>query len=81
MPRKMKDQYGEVHVVKEHIILQNCWEYYITDYDLENRCFFAYELGFENGWGWVSEDEIAPYIIKRTKNLRSIMPADNCQWV
>jgi hypothetical protein len=67
--------------ITEHIILKNFWEYYVTDDDTGCEGIFqALVMGDELELGDVSEDEIKPYIITRTKDL-NIMPAQGWRWV
>lgn len=78
--RKMRNKAtGEVHVVKEHMVLRNLWEYYVTDYDEEN--IFGLILGFEDEWGWSSLPDMHDAILSRTKKLSAIAPAPGYEWV
>ena len=79
--RTMKNKYGQLKI-KEHIILKNFWDYYITDmYDDDSEIQNAFVMGFENESGDVWMPEIEPYIISRTKKLDEIMPAEGFEWL
>lgn len=68
--------------IKEVIILRNFWEYYVTDEDTGCPGIFqAYVMGDEHELGDVSEDEIKPYILSRSKKLDGLMPAAGWNWV
>jgi len=68
--------------IKEHIILRNFWEYFVTDDDTGvPGVFQAFVMGDENELGDVSEEEIKPYIMLRTKELNGVMPAAGWKWV
>ena len=72
------DKGGEPFTVHQHIILRNFWEYYLgMDKD---GIAFGYVMGFENEWGSVDLNEIAPYIITRTTALDEIMPPAGYRW-
>lgn len=79
--RQMKSNYGSTIAVKQHIILRNGWEYYVTELPDEDGIFFALVYGDETELGSVSLNEIKPYIIARTNNLAEVMPAPNWTWV
>ena len=66
--------------IVEHIITRNMWEYYITDKKIDADTRLAYVMGFENELGYVSLDEIRPYILTRTTKLDEVMPAIGYQW-
>ena len=79
--RTMKNKYGQLKI-REHIILKNFWEYYITDeYPEESEIQNALVMGFETEQGDVYLPEIQPYIISRTKKLDELMPAEGFQWL
>lgn len=70
-------------VIKEHIILRNFWEYYVTDAipcEDDADVIEALVLGFETELGDVWLPEIKPYIISRTKDLRDVMSAPGWTW-
>lgn len=71
---------GTINVV-EHIIVKNFWEYYVTDQKFDDDIVQCYVMGFENELGDVSMAEIKPHIRTRTKNLKEVAPATNCEWV
>lgn len=80
--RTMEKDGIEIHI-KEHIILKNLWEYYVTDdvpIEDEPDIVQALVIGFETELGDVSLSEIKPYIISRTKDLSEVMPAPNWNW-
>ena len=79
--RKMKNKYGQV-TVREHIILKNFWEYYITDqvFSDDGDIVQAVVMGFETEVGDISLKEIESHIVTRSKKL-NMMPADGWQWV
>ena len=67
--------------VCEHIILLNLWEYYVLNAETNTDDIkLCYVLGFENELGDVSMDEIAPYIISRTKDFSGVLPAPGFEW-
>jgi hypothetical protein len=80
--RTMEKDGIEIHI-KEHIILKNLWEYYVTDdvpIEGEPDIVQALVVGFETELGDVSLSEIKPYIISRTKSLNEVLPAPNWNW-
>lgn len=80
--RKMKSlNFKSTINVIEHIIIQNGWEYYITDEKTEDDIVFALVMGYETELGYVSMDEIGPYIKSRTRKLTEVMPAVDWEWV
>jgi hypothetical protein len=79
--RQMVNDRGTVLNIREHIILKNFWEYYVTDDDTGCEGIFqAFVMGAENELGDVAEEEIKPYIIARTKDLNGVMPAAGWSW-
>lgn len=76
--RKMKNK-DQTIIVIEHIITKNFWEYYVIEID-ENNIAFCLVDGFEMELGDVDLEEIAPYIITRTKDL-TMQPARGWRWV
>jgi len=70
---------SEPFAVSQHIILKNFWEYYLEPAD-ENGIAFGYVMGFENEWGSVDLNEIAPYVATRTTALDEIMPPAGYRW-
>ena len=72
---------GEPFAVSQHLILRNMWEYYLEEADKEG---FAYGLvmGTVNEWGYVSLDEIKPYVISKATGaeLDEIMPPEGYHW-
>lgn len=86
--RKMKNkQFNSTINVVEHIILQNFWEYYVTDYHFNKKDYpnivNCLVMGDEIEQGDVNLDEIKPYIISRTKVDKNseLMPAQGYEWV
>ena len=47
-----------------HYILQNFWEYYVIEKPDENGNIFAYVMGDYDEFGYVSLEELKPYIIQ-----------------
>jgi hypothetical protein len=81
--RKMKSLTSD-HVleVSEHIITKNFWEYYLTNEETDDpEVKFGYVMGFEDELGYVYLPEIKPYIMTKTKELTSIMPARGYKWI
>lgn len=80
--RKIKNQFGTEFEVEEHLITRNMWEYYVLR-DSENTAEIklCLVMGFETEIGSVYMPEIMPYVISKTKNLRSILPPEGCEWV
>ena len=78
---KHSDGKGELFTVAQHIILQNFWEYYLSEPD-ENGIAFCYVMGFENEWGDVDMNEIKPYIMSRVTGaaLKDVMPPADYYW-
>jgi hypothetical protein len=83
--RKMKNELnGQILKIKGHIILKNFWEYYVIDQDNNpdnSDIVTCLVLGFEEEIGDVSLSEIKPYVLTKTKDLTSVMPAPNYSWV
>jgi len=83
--RKMKhNTTGAILNIKEHIILTNYWEYYVTDLnynDNSEEIVTALVMGAETELGDVYLPEIKPYIISRTKELDAVFPAENYSWI
>lgn len=76
------DGNGEPLKVIEHIILKNFWEYYVIDAETNtNDVKLCFVMGFENEMGDVYLPEIKPYIISKTKDLESIAPATDYEWI
>ena len=67
--------------VKEHIITQNMWEFYVLEEPDENGVTFALVSGDYDELGFVSLDEIAPFILLRTKDMEGIAPAPGYSWL
>lgn len=79
--RKMKhSKHGYTINVVEHIILKNFWEYYITDDKYDDDIVRALVMGDATELGDVSLSEIRPYLLTRTKDLDSILPAIGFTW-
>ena len=75
------DGEGEPFSVAQHIILQNFWEYYLSEPD-ENGIAFGFVMGLENEWGSVDMSEIKPYIMSEVKgaDLDDVMPPADYYW-
>jgi len=81
--RVMKQEsipYSEFEV-QEHIITKNMWEFYVLEEPDENGVAFAFVSGDYDELGYVSLDEIKPFIISRTKEMNGIMPAPGYSWI
>lgn len=78
--RKMINNNGTVLNIVEHIIIQNFWEYYITDEKFDDDIVRALVMGFDDEIGDISLSEIKPYVITRTRNLGDVMPAVGWAW-
>ena len=78
--RLMKNDNGEFEV-HEHIITKNMWEFYMLGEPNEDNVAFALVCGEEDELGFVSLDEIGPFIISRTKEMNGIMPAPGYSWI
>ena len=82
MARKMRRVGGKTVInVKEHIIVRNFWEYYVTDKGYNKDIRTCLVMGDETELGDVSLAEIAPYIRTRTSDLRELMPAVGWEWI
>ena len=82
MRTMMKCSNNEVKVdVYEHIILSNCWEYYLiqSEFDTEDDRY-ALVMGNRNEFGGIYLPELKPYIRSRTKDLDGVGPASGFQW-
>jgi hypothetical protein len=81
--RKMKSvTSGDVLEISEHIITQNFWEYYITNEETDDpNVKFGFVMGFEDELGYIYLPEIKPYVMTKTKDLESIMPARGYTWI
>ena len=71
--------------VHRHIILKNFWEYYIIESDSipykdNDDIQFAYVLGFYDEFGDISINEIKPYILSNTTELKNVAPAPDWIW-
>jgi len=71
--------FAEVEVTR-HIMTRNMWEYYLEEPD-EDGIAFGVVMGFDTELGYVSLEEIAPYIISSTDNMDELMPASGWNWV
>ena len=89
--RKMSDK-NQTVTIKRYIILKNFWEYYIVkdeDSDVEtirgdnNPIQFAYVMGDFDEFGSVDLNEIKPYVVGDTVNLKrdEIAPPTGWEWV
>ena len=80
--RNMTNEHGTKVNVIEHIMLRNLSEYYILEEasDGTDGIAFALVVGHETEMGYVSMNEIEPYIASRTKCLDDIMPAPSWSW-
>lgn len=78
--RHMTNEHGTQVKVIEHIMLRNFWEYYILEEAGDDGIAFALVVGDYTEMGYVSLNEIAPYIVSRTKYLGDVMPAPMWSW-
>jgi hypothetical protein len=72
---------GQRLEVREHIMTQNMWEFYVLEEPDQDGVSFAFVSGDCNELGYVSLDEIKPFIISRTKQMDEIFPAPGFSWV
>ena len=77
--RKMHNGKKTTLNIVEVIILNNHWEYFVTD-EGKGDIKLCYVLGYENELGDASMSEIEPYIISRTKDLSEVMAAPGWNW-
>ena len=81
MKKMIKDK--TVLNIRQHIIIKNFWEYYITDrYEPESDIQEALVFGAELELGDISLSELKPYIITLTELDENsvLMPAPNWRW-
>lgn len=78
---RMMEKDGGAFEVHEHIITKNMWEFYMLGEPNEDNVAFALVCGEEDELGFVSLDEIGPFIISRTKEMDGIMPAPGYSWM
>lgn len=79
--KNMISKNGTKLKIRQHIILKNFWEYYITDrYPEDSEIQEAFVMGFENELGDVYLPEIKPYIISKTNDLEDVAPASGFSW-
>jgi hypothetical protein len=82
MRSMQRDGSKSILIIREHIILKNLWEYYITTSEhINSDIQYAVVVGFEIEYGTVSLNWVKPYIITKTKDLSKIMPAIGYHWV
>ena len=65
-----------------HFIIKNMWEYYVTELPGTNGIGEALVMGYEIELGSYFKEEVAPYVICYTENLRKeeVMPAEGWYW-
>ena len=78
---RVMEKNGKPLEVKEHIMTKNFWEFFLLEEPDENGVAFALVCGDYDELGYVSLDEIKPFIISRTKQMDGIMPAPGYSWV
>lgn len=78
--RKMKSDFGATVNVVEHIILENGWEYYVTDNKFDDEIVQCVVMGFETELGDVWMPELKGLIRSRTKDLTDLMPCPGWKW-
>jgi hypothetical protein len=69
----------ELNIVRL-IMTQNGWEYFVTDDAFTEDIVRCVVAGDEVEIGDVSLEEIAPYIIFRSKSLDGALPAPGWKW-
>ncbi len=76
-----KPQFSSRFEVAQHIILSNCWEYYLEEADSYGQAF-GYVMGFAKEWGMVDMAELKPYIVSKAtgSTLNEIMPPEGYYW-
>lgn len=80
--RKMKNkETGTVIEIVAHGITKNFWEYYITSNRFDEHTVQCLVMGFEIELGDVYLPEVEPYMISKTRNLKTVMPASGWEWV
>ena len=79
MARTLVKGNAELEVV-EHVILQNMWEYFVTEKPDEHGVGWALVVGDAVEYGTVAEYDIRKYGISRTTDLTELMPAPNWSW-
>lgn len=76
----MESEYGSKLKVERHIMLSNCWEYYLEKPNADGVAF-GFVMGFENELGPVYVPEILPHAISQTTDLSEIFPAEGWKWI
>ena len=71
--------------ITEHIIIKNLWEYYVVkqkpkDESEDSNIKLCLVYGYELELGDVDMNEIKPFIISKTNNLKEVMPAPGYTW-
>ena len=89
--RTMVKDNTEIKIYRHLIIKNTNWEYYLIideeypeEFDPKNDRQLAVVMGYETEMGWISMNELKPYIISDTNNeieaLGEIMPAKGWEW-
>lgn len=84
--RLVKTSSGSIRAVIGWFNLKNGWEYFVLDSEQEGKdtILFCYVMGFENEFGYVSFNEVKPYLLgmaKKSKDLLDLMPPEDWEWV
>lgn len=79
--RKMKNSFGSVVNVVEHIITRNFWEYYVTDDKHNKDTIRCIVMGVETEMGDVYMPELKGHIISRTRDLNEVAPCEGWEWI
>lgn len=79
--RKMKNEFGTVVTVHQHIMTSNMWEYYVLEPVNKSGVANCLVMGFETEMGDVYLPELAPHTISQMARLTEVMPAVGWQWV
>lgn len=84
--RLVKTSSGSIRAVIGWFNLKNGWEYFVLDSEQEGKdtILFCYVMGFENEFGYVSFNEVKPYLLgmaKNSKDLLDLMPPEDWEWV
>lgn len=79
--RKMTNGKSTLNILEWMIIKNIYWEYYVTEQWNEDNCAYCLVDGDFQELGLVSLDEIKPYISTRTKDLQTIQPCPEWNWV
>ena len=79
MARSLVNGSTELEVV-EHVMLQNMWEYYVTEMPDESGIGWALVVGDVTEYGTIDQQAIDNYSSSRTNKLDDLLPAPNWYW-